>query len=192
MKSILTSIIASTLLAALAMAQPPRYTVTDLGTLPGGTFSAASQGNTDNGLVAGVSTVPDGTQHAVLWYKGRIMDLAKPGLGGPNSIAIGLNARGEAVGAAETSTKDGENFCAFGSGFQCLPFLWQNGVMTPLPTLGGANGAVSAINSRGEAAGVAETGVTDLSCLTPQQHDFEAVIWGPKPGEIRELRPLPS
>ena len=192
MKPILTSIAASSLLAALAMAQTPRYTVTDLGALPGGTFSAGSEGNTDNGLVAGVSTVADGTQHAVLWNRGRIMDLAKPGLGGPNGITIGLNNRGQAVGAAETSTKDGENFCAFFSGFQCLPFLWQSGVMTPLQTLGGPNGAVSAINNRGEAAGVADNNVTDSSCIKPQQHDFEAVIWGPRLGEIRKLPSLPG
>jgi hypothetical protein len=49
MKSIVTSIAASSLLAALAIAQPPRYTVTDLGTL-GGTstphlFSADATSN---------------------------------------------------------------------------------------------------------------------------------------------------
>jgi probable HAF family extracellular repeat protein len=191
MKPILISIAASSLLAALAMAETPRYIVKDLGALPGGTFSAASQGNTDNGLVAGVSAVADGTQHAVLWYKGRIIDIAKPGLGGPNSITVGLNERGQAVGAAESSTKDGENFCAFGSGFQCLPFLWQNGVMSRLPTLGGPNGGASAINSRGESAGVVQNSTADPSCIKPVQHDFEAVVWGPK-GEIQELRPLPG
>jgi len=40
-KTILTSIAASSLLTTLAIAQP-RYTVTDLGTLPGGTFSQAT------------------------------------------------------------------------------------------------------------------------------------------------------
>jgi probable HAF family extracellular repeat protein len=189
----LTSIAAAGLVATLATAQPqPRYTVKDLGTLPGGTFSAASQGNTDNGLVGGVATVSGGAQHAVVWYKGRIVDIATSGLGGPNSITIGLNARGQAVGAAETSTADSENFCAFGSGFQCLPFVWQNGVMTALPMLGGKNGAVSQINNRGEAAGVAENSTHDPSCQSPQVLDFEAVIWGPGRGQIRELRPLPG
>src|ERR1022692_4898253 len=41
MKTILTSIAAGSLLAALAAAQTPRYTITDLGTLPGGTYSYA-------------------------------------------------------------------------------------------------------------------------------------------------------
>ena len=64
--------------------------------------------------------------------------------------------------------------------------------MTPLPTLGGVNGGVSAINNQGEAAGVAENSVSDSTCIKPLQHHFEAVIWGPKRGEIRELRPLPG
>src|SRR5450432_1009533 len=122
MKTILTSIAAGGLLAALAIAQPqPRYIVTDLGTLPGGTFSQATFVS-HNGLVTGVSTVADGTQHAVLWYKGRIIDIAKPGLGGPNSVAIGVNESGQVLVSAETSTKDpnSENFCAYGTGLQCL------------------------------------------------------------------------
>jgi hypothetical protein len=45
--------------------RPPHYMVTDLGTLPGGTFSQATSLG-DRGLVTGVSTVEDGTQHAVL------------------------------------------------------------------------------------------------------------------------------
>jgi probable HAF family extracellular repeat protein len=192
MKSIVTLIAASTLLAVLAIAQPaPRYTVTDLGTLPGGTFSQGSQGNTNNGLVGGVSTVPGGALHAAVWYKGQILDLAKTGLGGPNSWTLGVNERGQAAGVAETSTPDSENFCAFFSGFQCLPFVWQNGVMTKLPTLGGPNGGVSVINSQGEMAGVAENGVTDLSCIAPVQHDFQAVKWDSK-GEIHELHPFPG
>src|SRR5262249_46355180 len=52
------------------------YTITDLGTLPGGSFSQASQGNTENGLIAGVSDLPGGRQHAVLWQFGQTIDLA--------------------------------------------------------------------------------------------------------------------
>jgi len=190
------------LFAALALAQPaPRYTVTDLGTLPGGTFSQATYVN-NNGLVAGVSTVPDGTQHAFLWYKGRKLDIGTPGLGGPNSGAFGFNERGQALVQAESSAADpySENFCGYGTGLKCLPALWQNGVMTPLPTLGGNNGTVGQINNRGEAAGIAENSTMDRQCppglavngTGPQVLDFEAVIWGPRPGEIRALRPLPG
>jgi len=82
----------------------------------------------------------------------------------------------------------------------CLPFLWQNGVMTQLPTLGGPNGGVGQINSRGEVAGIAENSTKDKNCppgvsvsgTGPQVLDYEAVIWGPQPGQIRQLPPLPG
>ena len=202
MKSIVTLMAAASLLAAVALAQPPRhYTVTDLGTLPGGKFSQAFV-VINNGSVAGLATVADGKQHAVLWQKGLITDISTPGLGGLNSGAFGVNERGQASVQAETSTKDpnNENFCAYGTGLKCLPFLWQDGVMTQLPTLGGNNGTVGQINNRGEMAGIAENSTRDPKCPSgvavtgtgPQVLDFEAVIWGPKPGEIRELHPLPG
>jgi probable HAF family extracellular repeat protein len=197
---LLISMPAVGLLTTLAIAQPPSYRIADVGTLRGGTFSLASYVN-NNGLVTGVSTVADGTQHAFLWYKGRFIDIAKPGLGGPNSGAFAVNASGQVLALAETSTKDpnGENFCGYGTGLTCRPAIWQNGVMAPLPLLGGVNGTVGdVINNRGEAPGIAENSTKDPECpLTPalngtgpQVLDFEAVIWGPGPGQIRELPPL--
>jgi probable HAF family extracellular repeat protein len=170
---------------------PPTYTITDLGTLPGGTYSQAFTMN-NYGLIGGQASPADGTTHAVLWYKGQIGDITTPGLGGPNSGAFAVNDLGQVVGQAESSTSDpnNENFCGYGTGLKCLPFLWQNGVMTALPTLGGSNGTAGAINNRGEVAGVAETSTKDKNCPSPQVFDFEAVIWGPKPGEIRQLNPL--
>jgi probable HAF family extracellular repeat protein len=210
-RTLLISMPALSLLSALATAQqpglvghrkPPSYHIADVGTLPGGTFSLATYVN-NNGLVTGVSTVADGTQHAFLWYKGQFMDIAKPGLGGPNSGAFSVNERGQVLVLAETSIKDpnSENFCGYGTGLKCLPAVWQNGVMTSLPLLGGVNGTVGdIINNRGEAAGIAENSTRDPECpLTPalngtgpQVLDFEAVIWGPGPGQIRELPRLPG
>ena len=135
MKSIATSIAASSLLAALAISQPaPRYTITDLVTL-GGTFNQATFLN-NHGLVTGLASLPDSaTQHAVLWYKDRIMDIAKPGPGGLNSGAVGVNKLGQVELQAETSTAldpSGEDFCGYGTHRVCLPFVWQNGVITQL------------------------------------------------------------
>jgi probable HAF family extracellular repeat protein len=178
--------------------KPAHYTVTDLGPA-GNLFSQANYVN-NSGLVAGLDTATDGAQHAVLWYKGLITDISEPGLGGPNSGAGGVNEFGRVIGGAETSDKDpnNENFCDYGTGLQCLPFLWQNGVMTPLPTLGGTNAGWGGINNLGEVAGYAENSTRDPECpgvvadngTGPQVLDFEAVIWGPRRGEIRELRPL--
>lgn len=175
-----------------------RYTVTDLGPV-GNPFSQATYVN-NPGLVTGLDTAADGAQHAVLWYEGLFTDIGTPGLGGPNSGAGGANEFGQVIGGAETSNKDpnNENFCGYGTGLQCLAFLWQNGVMTALPTLGGTNAGWGSINSRGEAAGYAEETRVDKECpgkvavngLGPQLLYFEPVIWGPRPGEIRKLPPL--
>jgi probable HAF family extracellular repeat protein len=71
-------------------------------------------------------------------------------------------------------------------------FRWEDGVMTPLSTLGGTNGFATGTNNRGETAGWAENTVHDPTCVAPQVLQFRAVIWGPAPGEIRELPPLPG
>ena len=150
------------LLAALALpltiaaqdTQQPaltQYTVTDLGTLSGGNFSQPFFINR-YGLVSGSSSLADGSQHATLWLDGLMGDIGAPGLGGPNSIAFGDNERFQSAGEAETSTPDpnGEDFCGFGTHLTCLPFLWQDGKMVQLPTLGGNNGAANAISNRGK------------------------------------------
>lgn len=197
MRTIATLIAASSFLAA----QPSHYKLTDLGTLPGGNFSQATF--VDNkGVITGIAGTADGAQHAVIWKDGKIVDISKPGLGGLNSGAFGFNEKGQALVQVEGSTKDprSENFCAYGTGLTCLPALWENGVMTPLPTLGGNNGTVGTMNSRGEAAGIAENATVDPACppgvsvngTGPQVLGFQAVIWGPKLGDIRVLHPLPG
>jgi uncharacterized membrane protein len=90
----------------------------------------------------------------------------------------------------------------FGTGLQCVPFLWRYGAagMTALPTLGGTNAAFGGINNLGQVAGYAENAHRDPACpgkvavngTGPQLFDFQAVIWGPKAGQIQELSPLPG
>jgi probable HAF family extracellular repeat protein len=157
-------------------AHPSQYTVIDLGTLTGGTFSQPFFIN-QNGWVSGSSALSGGATHGVVWSHHQLSDLGT--LGGTNSIAFATNTRGEAVGEAETSLSDpnGEDFCGFGTHLQCLPFRSQNGVMVPLPTLGGNNGGVNQINSRGEAVGFAENAIPDTGCPAPQVLHFEPVIW---------------
>ena len=162
------------------------YIVTDLGTLEGGTFSQPFFINR-YGLVSGSSNLPDGNQHAVLWLGKLKLDIGTPGLGGPNSIAFGDNDGFQSAGEAETSTPDpnGEDFCGFRTHLTCLPFLWQDGKMIQLPTLGGNNGAATAISNRGEVAGFAENSIPDPGCPAPQVLHFEPVVW--EKGVIHEL-----
>ena len=126
-------------------------------------------------------------------------------LGGPNS-SVGepvKDDKGLVAGTAQINEIDpfGEYW---GAGFFCtaencqgwqnleLGFLWKNGVMTALPTLGGNNGEAFGVNNRGQAVGLAETATQDPSCIPPQVLDFEAVIWGPKPGQVETLPLLPG
>src|SRR3984885_4628341 len=163
-----------------------QYTVADLGTLEGGTFSQPFSINR-YGLVSGSSTLPDGTQHAALWLEELKVDIGVPGLGGPNSIAFGDNERFQSAGEAETSTPDpkGEDFCGFGTHLTCLPFLWHDGEMISLPTLGGNNGVAMAISNRGEVAGFAENSTPDPGCPAPQVLHFKPVVW--EKGVIHKL-----
>jgi probable HAF family extracellular repeat protein len=180
MKSMLFSIAAGSLLAALAPAQP-RFTLTDLGMVgPNGQpFVVANQG-----LVGGSSTFPDNTLHAVVWYAGEQVDISTPGLKGINSQAIGINQSGQIVGETGTQTIDptGEDFCGFAAlgltaaGQTCVPFVWEYGVMTPLPTSGN-NGVANKINKRGEVAGMEEAGTADPNCPAPQKFEFKPVVW---------------
>jgi len=153
-----------------------RYTVTDLGTL-GGTFSQAF-GMNNNGWVVGFSTLPgDIALHAFVWRKGVMTDLGT--LGGPLSAASSVNDAGQVVGYSETSTPDpnGEDFCGFGDHLVCLPVLWQSGVITALPTLGGNNGVGNNINNRGQVVGATEITERDPTCIPPQVLVFKPTIW---------------
>jgi probable HAF family extracellular repeat protein len=163
-----------------------QYTVTDLGTLSGGNFSQPFFVNR-YGLVSGSSNLADGSQHATLWLDGLMGDIGAPGLGGPNSIAFGDNERFQSAGEAETATPDpnGEDFCGFGTHLTCLPFLWQDGKMVQLPTLGGNNGAANAISNRGKVAGFAENSTPDPGCPAPQLLQFKPVVW--EKGAIHRL-----
>jgi probable HAF family extracellular repeat protein len=202
MKSkILTLSAALTLFVALAVPvrlaaqgqkhEPPRYTVTDLGTL-GGTYSLAG-GTNNQGLLEGYSNLTgDTAEHAVFWRKGVITDLGT--LGGPNSDAAWRpSERGEIGGGSDTTTQDpnGEDFCGYGTYLICLPFVWRDGVMTALPTLGGNNAWAAGFNNRGQVVGQAEFNTPDPTCQLP--YDFlqvGAAVW--EKGKVKNLHALPG
>jgi uncharacterized membrane protein len=118
-------------------------------------------------------------------------------LGGANSSINwnGINDPGEAVGMSETAALDpnGEDICFFGTHHVCLPFLWKDGVMTALPTVGGVNGQASAINNKGQVAGYAENGTADSTCY-PGTENFMIdlpVVWEKVHGQI-QAQALPT
>ena len=132
---------------------------TDLDALPGG---ASSAGNwiSANGLIAGFSQngevdplIPGLPEvHAALWRNGGITDLGTLPEGGFESIAATVNSRGQVVGLAINTIVDPNSMV--GIGFQTRAFLWENGAMQDLGTLGtGTNAQAFLINERGQVVG---------------------------------------
>jgi uncharacterized membrane protein len=185
----------------------PKYTVYDLGPT-GNLYSTGSDVN-DWGVVVGSETVSENgvsQAHAALWYRDTLLDIKQladerqPGLLGPNSAGGAINDSGLVLLGGETTSPDpnNENFCGYGTGLQCVAMLWSKGVLSVLPNpLGGTNTGVGWINGKGEVAGFAENSVRDPECLRaspngtgPQVLDYEAIVWGPAPGQFRQLPPL--
>jgi probable HAF family extracellular repeat protein len=144
--------------------------LTDLGALPGGGSSQA-EWITANGLIAGISQngqtdplIPGFPEfRAVLWQNGGITDLGTLE-GGYESLAFAVNNRGQVVGPALNTIPD--TFCLFAPGFcttQTRAFLWQNGVMQDLGTLGGPDALAFFLNQRGQVAGFSYTNSTPNS-----------------------------
>lgn len=174
---------------------PEHYTITNLPSL-GGTNSRGNSIN-NRGWEAGYSNLSGNqARHAVLWRDGILTDLGT--LGGPNSaVTWSVKAKsGIIAGIAQTSIPDplGEvwSSAAFypgpnNAGFINLGFIWENGQIRALPTLGGNNGFATGANSRGEVVGWAENTVHDPTCISPQVLQFRPVVYGPGIGQIREL-----
>jgi probable HAF family extracellular repeat protein len=196
---------------------PAHYTVVDLGPVGPSTSNGQPFVITGNGLISGESVVANPknsgevVSQAVLWEGTNMKVISSPGLGGPNSVAYGVNIWGQAVGQADTQTRDpnGEDFCgstALGlthSGNTCVPFQWQNGTMVELPRLRnragteGNNGIATENNNFGMVAGTAENGEVDSTCpgasISPQTIEFKPVIWTkPFPLSQVHLQELPT
>jgi probable HAF family extracellular repeat protein len=148
--------------------------LTDLGTLPGGANSTAFWVN-EQGLVMGVSEngVTDpvfGPQEiAVVWKDGEIMSLGT--FGGGLSYANGMNNQGELVGISANTIPD--SFSYLGTGTQTRAFLWREGRMLDLGTLGGPDAWANSVNERGQVSGWSLVDSTVNSATgQPTQHPF--------------------
>jgi probable HAF family extracellular repeat protein len=136
--------------------------LTDLGALPGGNSSAVgminargwSVGMSQNGEFDPLNGFPE--TRAVIWKNGQIFDLGT--LGGNWSLSLDANSRGQVVGVAANAIPD--SFSLFGFATQTRAFLWQNGAMQDLGSLGGPDAAPSFVNERGQVAGISYTNAT--------------------------------
>jgi probable HAF family extracellular repeat protein len=136
--------------------------IEDLGTF-GGNFSTAESLNS-RGQVAGfaLNGISDplsmfalvlggpsaGTQtRAFLWENGEMKDLGT--LGGPDAWGFLLNEHGQVAGYSYTNSTANST-----TGFPTVdPFLWKDGRMIDLGSLGGTLGTPSALNNRGQVIG---------------------------------------
>jgi len=139
--------------------------LTNLGTLPGGFNSFANAinasgdivGTSENGQTDPLLGVPE--MHPVLWRDGSILDLGTLD-GGYEGLATTSNKKGQVVGLAVNTVPDTlpgfPNNILWGT--QSRAFLWENGKMQDLGTLGSGTDAVANfINDRGQVAGMSYT-----------------------------------
>jgi probable HAF family extracellular repeat protein len=135
--------------------------INDLGTLGGNSSMAQAINNRNQVVGMALNTVPDpvgiwfdfpfpfGTQQrAVLWQNGTIQDLGT--LGGPDAWASGLNDAGQVIGQSYTT----DTTVSPVTGARPIEvFLWKNGKMVSLGSLGGTMGIPNKINNQGQIVG---------------------------------------
>ena len=151
--------------------------LTDLGTLPGGANSIAFWVN-EQGLVMGLSEngvsdpVSGPQQIAVIWKDREITSLGT--FGGGFSFGNAMNNHGDVVGITANTIPDPFSFLSFmGVGTQTRAFLWRDGVMLDLGTLGGGDSWAASVNERGQIAGWSFVDSTPNPVTgVPTQHPF--------------------
>jgi probable HAF family extracellular repeat protein len=149
----------------------------DLGALPGGASSATTWISA-NSLIAGTSQngqidpllsgFPE--LRAVLWQNGKIIDLKTLPEGGYESGSVAVNSSGQVVGWAINTIPDPVsfdlasivyfNYEPYPYPYQMRAFLWQDGVMRDLGTLGGPDAYPTGINELGQVIGISFTNST--------------------------------
>jgi probable HAF family extracellular repeat protein len=117
-----------------------RDKMTDLGTVPGGKNSAAYSIN-DKDEIVGVAIDSKGHSHPAVWKNGKVQVLT---FAGDSNQPYAINNRGQITGLVFTQT-------------QIYCYLYSDGRMYDIGTLGGNEIHAKAINDQGEIVGDSET-----------------------------------
>jgi uncharacterized membrane protein len=134
----------------------------------------ATNGKTDP-LVGGLEV------NAVIWAPdGHIFDLGT--MGGYQSTAIWINDFGQVSGWVENRTPDPYSM---GAGAQTQGFIWQNGVMRLLGTLGGPDSEGKFINNLGQVSGHSYT--SDIPNSITGVPPADPFVW--ENGKMTDINP---
>jgi probable HAF family extracellular repeat protein len=149
----------------------------DLGVLRGGFNSEAFWINA-SGMAAGFSEIgvldpliPNFPElRAVVWKDGKTIKIGT--FGGNDSMAQAVNNRGQVVGFALNAIPDSIPPLPWPT--EMRAFLWENGVIQNLGTLGGPDSWAMFVNERGQVAGISYPDFSpSSSCDTPgRNHTF--------------------
>jgi probable HAF family extracellular repeat protein len=163
--------------------------LTDLGSLPGGASSVAmwvnsrgeSVGFAQNGQVDPITGFPE--LHAVYWKNGQISDLGT--LGGNQSFALSVGDGGQITGGALNAVPDTYSFYDLffqgsSAGTQTRGFVWKNGFMHDIGTLGGPDAFPALINRRGQIAGFSY--INSIPNSDDGLPTFDPFLWDPHRG----------
>jgi probable HAF family extracellular repeat protein len=166
--------------------------LTDLGALPGNNSSfvfevngrGVGAGSSETGALDPLTEYP--AAHAVLFKDGQVLDLGTlPG--GHESLGIAINDRGQVAGFGNNGVPDPVSIFASNNwSTQTRSFVWQNGVMQDLGTLGGPDAVMATLNARGQIAGDSYTNATSNPATgVPTTHPF---LW--TNGHMKDLGTL--
>jgi probable HAF family extracellular repeat protein len=124
-------------------------------------------GNSQNGLIDPYLNIP--ATDPVAWANGEIFDLGT--FGGYQGYAFAVNESGQATGVANNSIADQYSFLG---GTQSRAFLWEDGTMQDLNTLGGPDAFGQFINDHGQVAGFSHTSSMPGPSGVPP---YDAFLW---------------